>query len=93
MWRSILAGAFGLIVLEVLVSNAKASGAVGGVLQGVGTAVSWFTDPTKPGIPQRATTASATTSSTSSPLSAQQAVNAVPTPGGTGTGYNPNTLA
>lgn len=95
-WRGILAGVFGLIVLQVLVANQNASGAVGGLALGFGGLVNSFLDPTKPAIPQRATTSAATSGSsanTAAAVTPQQAVNAVPTPGGTGTGYNPNSLA
>jgi hypothetical protein len=71
-WRGIAAGVFGLIVLQVLVANPNAYGAVGGLATGVGKAVHWFLDPNTPAIPDRsnqATTSSATTSSASSSTS------------------------
>ncbi len=68
-WRGIATGVFALIVLEVLVANPRASGSVGGVLAGVGTAVRWFLDPNTPAIPDRSkpTPAQSTSATTAGP--------------------------
>jgi len=68
--RGILAGALALIVLQVLVTNARATNALGGVATGAGKAVQWFLDPNTPAIPDRTQTASATSPSSSSSSSA-----------------------
>lgn len=65
-WRGIVAGVFGLAVLQLLVSQPRASGAVGGVLAGAGNAIEWFLAP-KPAFALKAsTTAAHTTAATSS---------------------------
>jgi hypothetical protein len=67
-WQPIAAGVFSLIVLQVLVANPNAYGAVGGLATGVGNAVRWFLDPNTPAIPDRskAKTSSAVTTTPSS---------------------------
>jgi hypothetical protein len=69
--RGIVAGAFALIVLQVLVANTRATNALGGVAVGAGKAVHWFLDPNTPAIPDHsATTAAAVTPAPSSTSSA-----------------------
>jgi hypothetical protein len=73
--RGIVAGAFALIVLQVLVTNTRAANALGGVAVGAGKAVHWFLDPNTPAIPDRssnANTAAAVTPAGSSTSSPQQ---------------------
>ena len=64
--RGVLAGAFALIVLEVVVTSAQATNRIGGFAAGIAGAVSWLLSTDKPGIPDRsANTTAATSQSTS----------------------------
>lgn len=83
--RGILAGALALIVLQVLVTNSRASGAVGGVAAGAGKAVEWFLDANTPAIPDHSK-GSATTSAAVTPAPTSSATPPVkmPTPAGAG---------
>lgn len=66
--RGILAGAFALIVLQVLVGNSRATNATAGVAAGAANAIHWFLDPNTPAIPDHSTaTASATTPASPTP--------------------------
>jgi hypothetical protein len=69
-WRGIAAGVFSLVVLQVLVANPSAYGAVGGLATGVGNAVHWFLDPNTPAIPDRSNKTTTSSSTSSTPASA-----------------------
>lgn len=51
--RSFLTGVLGLIALEVVVSNPRAYGNLGGAAVAAGDAVDWFLSPYVPAIPDR----------------------------------------
>lgn len=65
-WRGFVAGVFGLVVLQVLVANPNAYGAVGGVTTGIASGVQYFLDPNRPAIPDRSNPLAKTSAATSS---------------------------
>ncbi len=85
-WRGVLAGMFGLVVLQVLVANPNAYGAVGGIFGVLGNGVRLFLDPTVPAIPDRSKPApSSSTSSGFAPY--------VPGPVSLGSGFRKPSVA
>ena len=92
--RGVLVGAFTLIVLQVLVSHASATNAVGGIATGIGGFVNGFIDPNTPAIPDHSSS-SATTSSDTTPAPSSAATPVGSPPGNTGlnvSGYVPGTI-
>lgn len=65
--RGALAAAFGLAVLQVLVSTPRAYGGVGSILGGAARAVEAFLSPDVPGIPDRRQPATALPSTATAP--------------------------
>ena len=77
-WGGLLIGILGLAVLDGVVSRQQASSNVAGVLQGAGSVVQRFLDPTIPLFSTSTTQTATTTAATTSATTTQAAASPVP---------------
>lgn len=88
-WRGLLAGAIGLALFELVLTNKNGNGLVAGAFTYPAKWIADLVDPTKPGLPQAKTSTASNSSATSTGTVVPAGLSGSPTTTGTGSATLP----